>query len=236
MEGKGFVTSYCGNDSLYRMNNYIQLKISKMATSIYIKKKYHRLLDGNSFKINKVYNFYREGGLEVPQVGGGVKYVGKTFVNCPSRITDEVVIQGDEQLKPVAGESMSFREVIWNKDLKQREFHKYNGKLDKDFFSTYKKVYDVEIVIKDSLTLPAVWDSEAKAEVEKTFEGGVSATLNAFPVGRLKNLIESLDLDSGVQLVSGKDKAGNPAMVKPFDWEDGVKNTLEGKFVQMRVR
>ena len=43
-------------------------------------------------------------------------------------------------------------------------------------------------------------------------------------------------MDSGVQFVDGKDKLGNPAKVKPFDWEDGVKNQLEGKFIQMRVK
>lgn len=49
-------------------------------------------------------------------------------------------------------------------------------------------------------------------------------------------MLEALDLDSSVELVPGKSKDGKDAMIKPYDWEDGVKNTLEGKFVSMRVR
>ena len=37
-------------------------------------------------------------------------------------------------------------------------------------------------------------------------------------------------------MVNGKDRAGNPALVKPFDWEDSLKNSLENKFVKVRVR
>ena len=33
----------------------------------------------------------------------------------------------------------------------------------------------------------------------------------------------------------GKDKAGNEAMVEVYDWEDTLKNVLEGKFVKMKV-
>lgn len=206
-----------------------------MATTTYIKRKNQKNLDGNTMKVVKVYNFYRDGGLEVKQSDGSMKYVGKTFVNIPKRIKDAIVIQGDEQLKYIEGDEMEFREVVWDKELKARTFVKYNGKMDKDFYSTYKKVYDVEVVVKDEFKNP-VWDSEAKSEVVKTFEGGVSATLNSFPVGRLKNLLESLELDTGIEKVKGKDKAGNEAMVMPFDWEDGVKNKLEGKFFSMRVR
>ncbi len=186
-------------------------------------------------KVVKVYNFYRDGGLEVKQPDGSMKYVGKTFVNCPKRIKDNVVIQWDEQLKPVEGEEMEFREVVWNKEIKARTFVKYTGKFDKDFYSTYKKVYDVEVVVKDSFKNP-VWNKDAGAEVMVTFEGGVSATLNSFPSGRLKNLLESLELDTSIEKVKGKDKAGNEAMVMPYDWEDSVKNNLEGKFFSMRVR
>jgi hypothetical protein len=206
-----------------------------MATTTYIKRKNQKNLDGNTMKIVKVYNFYRDGGLEVRQADGSMKYVGKTFVNCPKRIKDNIVIQGDEQLKYIEGDEMEFREVVWNKELKARTFVKYAGKFDKDFYATYKKVYDIEVIVKDEFTNP-VWDKDANAEVLKTFEGGVSATLNSFPVGRLKNLLESLELDTGIEKIKGKDKAGNEAMVMPYDWEDNVKNKLEGKFFSMRVR
>lgn len=186
-------------------------------------------------KVVKVYNFYRDGGLEVKQPDGSMKYVGKTFVNIPKRIKDNIVIQWDEQLKYIEGDEMELREVIWDKEIKARTFVKYTGKLDKDFYSTYKKVYDLEVIVKDEFK-NQVWDKEAGTEVMKTFSGWVSATLNSFPVGRLKNLLESLELDAGIEKIKGKDKAGNEAMVMPYDWEDSVKNKLEGKFFSMRVR
>jgi hypothetical protein len=206
-----------------------------MATTAYIKNKNLRKLDENTFLIKKVYPSYRDGGLETKQPDGTVKYVGKTFVYVPKRIKDEVVLQGDEQLKFIQGDEMELREAVWDKELKTRKFVKVKQKLDKDFFSTYKKVYDVEVAVKSGFTIP-VWDKDAKKEVDTKFDDGVSATLVAFPAGRLKNMIEALDLDKGIQLVQGKDKAGNDAMVRPFDWEDTVKNKLEGKFVEMRVR
>lgn len=43
-------------------------------------------------------------------------------------------------------------------------------------------------------------------------------------------------MDAGIQLVPGKLRDGSEGMVKPYDWEDGYKEKLEGKFVQMRVR
>lgn len=133
-----------------------------------------------NFRINKVYNFYRDGGLEV-----NGKYLGKTFVNIPNRIKDKVILQGDEQLKYIEGDVMELRESIWNKETKQREFHKYTGKFDKEFYATYKKVYDVEVTVKEEFDNP-VWDKEKLAEVNTTFSEGTTATLNSFPVGRLR--------------------------------------------------
>lgn len=152
---------------------------------------------------------------------------------CPSRITSDVILSGDEQLKPIEGDTFSLRELIWNNGA--REFHKYTGKLDKDFFGTYKKVYDIEVVIKESFK-NTVWNKDTKQEEEVEFFEGTSATLNAFSAGRLRNLIESLDLDEGLVLIDGKDKLGEPTLVKPYDWEDLYKAKLEGKFVSMRVR
>ena len=46
-----------------------------------------------------------------------------------------------------------------------------------------------------------------------------------------------MDEDKGeiVPMKEGKDKAGNDAMVEVYDWEDELKNVLEGKFVKMKV-
>lgn len=206
-----------------------------MSTTTYIKPKHHRNLDGNNILIKKVHNYYRTGGIEQPQTGGGVKWVGKTFVNIPKRIEDDAVVQGDERLAYIKWDEMELREAVWDKDLKKRVFYKTKEKMDRDFYKVYKKVYDVEVIVQSPFK-NKVWNWETKVEEEVEFEEGTTATLSSFPVSRLKVLLETLELDEGVELVDGKDKAGNPAKVKPFDWEDGVKFKLEGKFVGMRVR
>ena len=49
-------------------------------------------------------------------------------------------------------------------------------------------------------------------------------------------MIEALELDSDVELVDGKDKLGNPAKVRPFDFEDNLVDELQGKYVKFKVR
>lgn len=179
-------------------------------------------------RINRVYNYYREWGLEV-----NGKYVGRTFINCPKRIVDEAVVSGDERLKPIEWDEFVLREAKWDKELKQRVFYKFSDKMDRDFFSTYKKVYDVEVVVKEDVEIPQ-WNGEA--EIPTTIEWGSTIVLKAVPSGRLKKILETFELDSKIEKVDGKDKAWNPAKVLPFDWEDEVKNGLEWKFFSMRVR
>jgi len=128
-----------------------------MSTTTYIKPKHHRRLDGNNFRVNKVYNYYRVGGIETT-INGVTKWVGKTFINIPSRIEDEAIVQGDERLAHLEGDEYELREAIWDKELKKRVFYKLkNVKLDRDFYKVYKKVYDVEVVIGGEFS-NLVWD------------------------------------------------------------------------------
>lgn len=201
-----------------------------MATTVYVKRSNHKLLGEQSLGINRVFSNYRAGGLEV-----NGKYTARVFHYFPKRLTEEVVMGNDESAKKVDGDVMELRERKWNKDARTFEFHKVKDKLDREFFATYKKVYDVEVIISQPTKLP-VWDSMSKTEVEETFPAGTSIVLKEFPASRLKAVLEVLDLDASIQLVDGKDKAGNPAKVKPFDWEDDVKDLLERKFISFKVR
>lgn len=198
----------------------------------YVKRSQHKLLGEQSLKIKKVFNHYRSGGLEVAG-----KYVARQFVYFPKRLSDEVVISGDERAKltPADEGNMELRERKWNKETRQFEFHKVKDKLDKEFYATYKKVYDVELFNSQDVTLP-LWDSASKTEILTLVPAGSDVFLKEFPASRLKALLEALDLDASIQLVDGKDKAGNPAKVKPYDWEDDVKELLNDKYFSFKVR
>ncbi len=198
----------------------------------YIKSKYVRKLDGKNIRINKVFNAYRSGGLEIAG-----KWVGKSFVYFPKRITDDVIASGDERAKYVQGDelAMELREKSYNREAGRFEFARVKEKLDGEFFKTYKKVFDVEVTLGESVSIPT-WDKVAKQEVNSEFGIGETLMLQEFSAGKLKTLLEDLELDSKVELVKGNDKMGNEAMVKPYDWEDDLRRELEGRFVVIRVK
>lgn len=182
--------------------------------AIYQKAKNFRLLNGVPFIVTNVYPAYRSGGVEV-----GGKFIGKSFYSFPKE----------------NGEGNEFREKIWDKEAKEFRFVTYTGKLDKEFFATYKKVYDVEVELARSVNLH-VWDKESRSEVPTAVEAGEKVVFQAISASKIKTMVEDMDLDGGVVLVDGKDKAGNPSKVKPFDWEDGCKELLVGVLMEMKVR
>lgn len=188
-----------------------------------IKSKEFRNLDGTSFRIDNVYFPYLSGWVESQR-----KF--REFVKFPARLTDAVVFSGDERAKPEGDEKMEYREKIWNNG--KAEFHKVTEKMDKAFYTLFKKVFDVEVTLATPVTFN-VWDSEEKREVKKAL---TSIRVRGLGSSKIKSMLEDLELDGEVPLVDGKDKAGNPAKVRPFDWEDGIRKNLEGKFVKVKVR
>ena len=198
----------------------------------YVKRSQHKLLGEQSLKIKKVFNNYRSGWVEVAG-----KYVARSFIYFPKRLTEDMVVSWDERAKltPQDEGNMELREKKWNKEARQFEFYKVTDKLDREFFAAYKKVYDIEIVTSKDITLP-LWDSASRTEVPTLVPANSEVILKEFPASRLKALLEALDLDGSIQLVDGKDKAGNPAKVKPYDWEDDVKDLLNDKFFSFKVR
>ena len=153
--------------------------------AIYLKAKHFRLLDKKGFVIENVYPAYRSGGVEV-----NGKFVGKSFYSFPVEGTDKT----------------EFREKIWNKDLREFQFVKYEGKLDKEFFSVYKKVFDIEVSLLDSISAPT-WDSISRSEIDTFIAIGDKVVFQGVSSSKLKTLMEDLELDDGVELVAGKDKA-----------------------------
>lgn len=180
--------------------------------AIYQKAKQFRILDSVNFQVKEIYSAYRSGGLEV-----NGKFVGKSFYPF------------NEEGKTV------FKEKFWNADERKFDFRPYDGKLDKEFYKTYKKVFDVHVVLGEDVTLP-VWDKEQKKEVDTVVAKGNEVVFQAISASKVKTMIEDLDLDEGIKLVEGTDKAGEKAMVKPFDWEDEYKDKLKEQFITMKVR
>lgn len=198
--------------------------------AIYLAKKFHKELSGKNMKVMAVYNAYRAGGLEV-----NGKYVGRSFIYFPKRINAEIVLSGDPASKIVEGEEMELREKKWNKETRVFEFHKVKDKLDGEFWKTYKKVFDISVIVGEEAEM-STYDKLEKRNIANKFPGGTEVVLQEMPASRVRGLLESLDLDNGVQLVSGKDKAGNVAMVKPYDWEDEYKEKLVGVFFKYSVK
>jgi hypothetical protein len=118
---------------------------------------------------------------------------------------------------------MVLREQIWNKEERKFEFHKI-GKIDLKLF---KKVVDVNAIAEKPFDIN-VWDSSAKAEVKYTVSPGEEFTLESFSAGKVRDLLDTFDLTDDVITDPTTEK-------RPFDWEDGIKNRLEGKTFSFKV-
>jgi len=103
------------------------------------------------------------------------------------------------------------------------------------FNKLYRKVFDVDIAPSKDFTV-SIWNQWMGKEVETTLGLGNTFTLRAVPSSRLIGMIEAYDLDKDVQLVDWKDKLGNPAKIRPWDFEDSLVKELHWKFISFKVR
>lgn len=175
---------------------------------------------GVDFVVNKVFPPYRSGFD--PQTNKM-----RQFYQFP---VDARLVVGskDESIMSRKDEAKKeFREKVWNRDEKKMEFHKYSGRLDSEFFKTFKKTFDIDVTFK------------APFKVKKWNEpDGVETAAARVPVNasHVKTMLETYTNEcDAIRLIPGKDKAGNPAMVKPFDWEDSLKDKLVGVFAHAKV-
>ena len=186
-----------------------------------------RQFNGMTFKVNKIYNDYRDGWTD-----DGVTKIHRTF-KWFGKADDQVLTSGTERIKTFTKEYENsawreLREQIWNQDG-VAEFHKVKDKMDNEFYKTWKKVFDLEIEFAQPVDLK-VW---------KRLEGHVVVSdniinLTTLSAGKLKNMIRGV-LDEPIPMTNGKDKVGNPSVVEVYDFEDGMKHLLEGKFVKVKV-
>lgn len=185
-----------------------------------------RALNDKPILILKVYKPYRHGWDD------NIKKF-RSFYNFPSRLSEEVIYSWDESAKIKEGDTFSLREKFWDGDMKKFGFRKI--KFDGAMYKAFKKVFDVDIAPWADANFK-VYDSQLKQEVEATFGLGNTFTLKAVSASRVIGMIEALELDSDVVLVDGKDKTGNPAKVRPYDFEDAIVPKLAGKFLKPKVR
>lgn len=175
---------------------------------------------GNDFKIEKVFPPYRSGWD--PQTNKK-----REFFLFP---IDQRLVVGskDESIMSRKDEAKKeFREKVWNKSEGKMEFHKYSGGFDSEFFKNYKKTFDIDVRFEKPVLLKN-WK----------FKDGVETDNARLPIGasHIKTMLETYTNEAdSVKLVPGKDKAGNPAMVKPFDWEDPLASKLVGVFANAKV-
>ena len=178
-----------------------------------------RKLHGMEFRIDKVGKPYRKGfdpSTNKP----------RAFYPWP-KDDRQVIESGDEKsIQNAASASYDYcREKFWNKVARKMEFHLYPIKDKSSFYKTFKKAFDVRVTLKDTTTFEK-WD-KTQVDAKTLMCDAVSASI-------IRNAIETLT-DVNVPLVQGKDKAGNPAKVKPFDWEDSHARSLEGQFAKLKV-
>lgn len=185
-----------------------------------------RALTGNPILILKVYKPYRHGWDD------NIKKF-RSFYNLPSRIRDEVVYSWDESAKIQEGDTFTLREKFWDSGVKKFGFKKVD--FNWDMKKLFKKVYDVDIAPSLDCKFK-VYDSQIKQEVEVEFGLGNTFTLKSVSASRVIGMIEALDMDADVVLVDGKDKTGNPAKIRPYDFEEAIAPNLAGKFLSFKVR
>ena len=176
-----------------------------------------REFNKKNFQIKEVYPAYRAGGLEI---NGKFKF--RSFYEFPVD-EREVVLSGDETIKANKDLRKELREKLWI-DW-QMQFHKVKDKQDREFFKTYKKVFDVKVVFEQPVTVTNwKWEEETSREV----------TLQQVSASKIKNMLMVV-AEVEPPLVDGKDKTGKPAKVPAFDWEDRERDKLNNLFIKVMV-
>lgn len=186
-----------------------------------------------TFRVNKVYNDYRSGCVET-----NWKFIFRTFKYFP-KVEEEVLIKW---LRQDGSKLTKEMEISLGRELREQvwgdggfNFHRITDKLDKDFWKAWPKVFDLEIETENSLDVFRYHDKRTNTDV---VENGNIINITGVSAGKIKNMLRGImDEDNGeiVPMIKGKDKAGNEAMVEEYDWEDKMKDVLEGRFIKMKV-
>lgn len=206
------------------------------APAVYVKGSNLSKLSGKTVKVNAVYFPYFSGDEHNWLKGADGKLINKpnvrNFIKFPSRITQDVISDYKEEYKRIGDEPMELREKIYDSSLGKFTFVKYTEKVTREFYKTYKKSFDLCVDIDSPIEVTR-WDKDAKQDVTEKVANNV--VFQGVSASKIKTMLEFLGLDETIQLVEGKDKLGNPSMVKPFDWEDTTKDALAGKYVKVKV-
>lgn len=124
-------------------------------------------------------------------------------------------------------ESNEIKESVKNKETNQYELIGVTQRIDGAWFKLFKKTFDLDIEFF-GIEKIATWKYPEGTNV-KTARVPVSAS-------HIKTIIETYTNEAdNIQLIDGKDKAGNPAKVKPFDWEDKVIEKIIGVCALVKV-
>lgn len=192
-----------------------------------IKTNKFRDLATKDFLIKEVYNPYFAGWTD-----DGTTKKKRVFKKFPI-FPDDVLMNWTEamdEVKKLPMDKIELREQVWDKDNKRFTFTKLKTKVDRDFFKTYKKVFDVIVEFENEISVNE-WNSELKKEVP-VFTNEVQ--LVEVPASRIKAMLEVLQ-DEQPEMMDWKDRTGNPAKVPVYDYEDKMKELLKGKFCKFKV-
>lgn len=170
-------------------------------------------LQGVPVQVKKVYSFYRTGYVPAEN---------KFHTYIPFPIMSQEVIYSWDNVERKEGEETEMREQTWNKEIKKFEFRKVKY-VDRKAFP---KVIDI-IAVANAPFEVTVWDSTAKARLPYLISAGEEFTLQAFSSWKVRDLLETFELDTDVEV--------NTENKKPFDWEDAIRKRLEGKAFTFRV-
>lgn len=185
-----------------------------------------RQLSDKSILILKVYNPYRKWWDDTIK-----KF--RSFYYFPSRLNEDIVYSWDESAKIKEWDSFVLREKFWDSSVNKFWFKKIQ--LEKGFNKLYRKVFDIDVAIKDSTTF-RVYNGQLKQEMDVTMGLGNTFTLRWVPSSRVISMIETFDLDANIEKVDGKDKLGNATKIRPYDFEDNLIKELAWKFIKFKVR
>lgn len=139
-----------------------------------------------------------------------------------------VVLAGDELIKSRQDDTnREWRVKVWteNNGRNVREFHKF--KVDGDWYKKTKKMFDIEVS----------FPKKTKLKKGKNDAGEFLSARVPVSASNLRKLLSSFkkkDVNS-IPLVPGKNDKGEPAMVRPFDWEDAIIKSAEGVYCSIEV-
>jgi len=199
---------------------------------IKIKSSLFRSLEPTQVQIVNIYPSYRYGWNDSEKTY-------KTFSYFPDSATKDVLFQWDAEAIPSDNETrFHLRLQEYDKSVGKFKFTKV-APPNKDFFKTYKKVYDIEVALKSPVTV-MVWDKNANREVEYTTSPWEVVRLTAFPASRIQSIAQSMMLTKGIDKVEVDVKDRLTGEVKkekrlPFNWEDAIVPSMVGKAFEFAV-